>query len=114
MATNPQNTMPDTQSPANDASAPADSGRANKSRVLSLWGYSRLLLFLGVATWVMELVLQVASGLTVVWLLGEDALPGALPLMASSLNISVSSAVLLTGSGILAYLAARNDREAAR
>lgn len=106
--------MADTQPPHRDASIPADPSRATKGRTLSLWGYSRLLLFLGVATWVMELVLQVASGLTVVWLLGDDALPGALPLMTSSLNISVSSAVLLTGSGILAYLAARNDREAAR
>lgn len=82
-------------------------------RAPSLWVLARLQFMLACISLVAGLA---AGGLGATFTLGvfnENGVFSAFQMIVGALTFSVSAAVFLLGAGVTAYLAARNDREAA-
>jgi hypothetical protein len=80
--------------------------------VPSLWAFARLTFVLGLISLVAGVAVGVLGAFLVHGSLGEGSTTGTFTMLVSALTFSVPSVLLLVGSGFLAYLAARNDREA--
>jgi hypothetical protein len=79
----------------------------------SLWVYSRLCLLLAVVSLLAGFTVGVVGGFIILGNFGEGGAGFAVNSITASFTLSTPGALLLVGSGILAYLAARNDRESA-
>ena len=73
--------------------------------------YSRLLLLLGVVSILAGLLLSVIGAVIVAAVFHENGAGIAVTMVISAFTFGTPAAVFLTGSGAMAYLAARSDRE---
>ncbi|MEZ5991913.1 MAG: hypothetical protein R3E76_06135 [Planctomycetota bacterium] len=78
----------------------------------SLWTYARLLLLLGAVSIVAGILLSMLGALFVMVVFQENGAGVATTMLISAFTFGTPAAVFMSGSGVLAYLAARNDREA--
>jgi len=77
----------------------------------SLWVYSRLCLLMAVISIFAGFTVGIVGGFIILGNFGEGGAGFAVNSITASFTLSTPGALLLVGSGILAYLAARNDRE---
>lgn len=78
----------------------------------SLWTYSRLCLLLGVISLVAGLLLGTVGAVFIAGAFGDGGAGFAVNAIISAFTFSTPGALFIVGSGLLAYFAARNDREA--
>lgn len=81
-------------------------------RTPTLWTYSRLCLLLGAVSLVAGLMLGVIAAFFFMVYFKEGGPGFSVSALISALTFSTPGALFILGSGALAYLAARNDREA--
>lgn len=80
-------------------------------RTPRLWTYSRLCLVLGVFSLLCGLVLGVIGAAIIGINFGLGGAGFAVDAVITAFTLSTPGAIFIVGSGVLAYLAARNDRE---
>ena len=80
-------------------------------KVPSLWTYTRLLLLLGLVSIAAGLLMGFIGAIIVWVVFKENGTSVALTMLISTFTFGTTAAVFLVGSGLLAYLAAVNDRE---
>jgi len=81
-------------------------------RTPTLWTYSRLCLLLGLISLVAGLTLGMIAAFFFIVYFKEGGPGFSVSALISALTFSTPGALFIVGSGALAYLAARNDREA--
>lgn len=77
----------------------------------TLWVYARLTFLLGLISLFAGVTLSLIGAGFVMGAFEEQGTGMAVSMVISGLTFSVPSALFIVGSGIIAYLAARNDRE---
>lgn len=81
-------------------------------RTLTLWTYSRLCLLLGIVSLVAGFLLGTLGAVFFAVVFEEGGAGFSVSAIISAFTFSTPGALFIVGSGLLAYLAARNDREA--